>query len=139
MNQELDRWLEHPYVETLAFYSVAVLSLIVFLSVFELVTKYNGWEEIRKGNVAVAMAIAGKIFGISNIFRFAIQMDVTVYQSLQWAVFGYFLLLVSYLVFEFMTPYFNIDDEIAKDNRAVGLISMILSVSMSYIIGSGIS
>lgn len=139
MNQELDQWMEHPYVETLAFFSVAVLALIVFLAIFELVTKYNGWDEIKKGNVAVAMAISGKIFGICNIFRFAILTGEDVYHSLLWAGFGFILLLLAYLVFEFMTPYFNIDAEIAKDNRAVGLISMFISVSLSYIVGAGIS
>jgi putative membrane protein len=138
MNQELDLWLEHPYVETLAYFSVAVLALIVFLAVFELVTKYNAWEGIKQGNLAVAMTIGGKIFGICNIFRFAILMDENVYQSLLWAGYGYVLLLLAYLVFEFMTPYFNIDAEIAQDNRAVGLISMFISISMSYVIGAGI-
>ncbi|WP_122983802.1 DUF350 domain-containing protein, partial [Geobacillus zalihae] len=33
---------------------------------------------------------------------------------------------------------FNIDDEIANDNRAVGLISMVISVGLSFVIGEGI-
>jgi putative membrane protein len=139
MNQEVDRWLDNPFLETLAFFSVAVLALIVFLAVFELVTRYKGWEEIKKGNVAVAMAVSGKILGICNIFRFAILMDVGVYESLLWAGFGFVLLMAAYLIFEFLTPYFNIDAEIEKDNRAVGLISMFISIGVSYIVGAGIS
>ncbi|KLR74011.1 membrane protein, partial [Geobacillus sp. T6] len=53
---------EHDMVKTAANFSVAVLCIVVFLAVFELVTKYKNWEEIRKGNVAVAMATGGKIF-----------------------------------------------------------------------------
>ena len=33
----------------------------------------------------------------------------------------------------------EIDEEIKNDNRAVGLISMIISIGLSYIIGAGIS
>ncbi|MNN75285.1 hypothetical protein D3C81_1915780 [compost metagenome] len=55
-----------------------------------------------------------------------------------WATFGYVILLAAYFIFEFLTPNFNIDEEIGKDNKAIGLISMVLSVSLSYIIGASV-
>nr|WP_281890932.1 DUF350 domain-containing protein [Paenibacillus sp. YYML68] len=131
--------MDNPYVETLAFFSVAVLALVVFLAIFELVTKYKDWEEIKKGNLAVAMATGGKIFGICNLFRFAILNNDTVLHSLIWAGYGYVLLLAAYFIFEFLTPYFKIDDEIQKDNRAVGFIAMIISISLSYVIGASVT
>lgn len=139
MNQEIDAWLEHPYIETLGYFSVAALSLIVFLAIFEQVTSYKGWDEIKKGNMSVAMTIGGKIFGICNVFRYAIATGGTVYESMLWAIYGYVLLLLAYWIFEFLTPYFRIDHEIAKDNQAVAILSMMISISMSYLIGAGIS
>jgi putative membrane protein len=139
MNEEVDVLLANPYVETIAFFSVAVVALIVFLAIFELVTKYKDWEEIKNGNIAVAMATGGKIFGICNIFRFAILNNDSVLHSLIWAGFGFLLLLVAYFIFEFLTPYFKIDEQIQKDNKAVGLISMMISVSISYVIGASVS
>lgn len=135
-NEGVDRWMGNPYVETLAFFSIAVLALIVFLAIFELVTKYKDWEEIKKGNVSVAMATGGKIFGICNLFRFAILNNDSILHSLIWAGFGFILLLAAYFIFEFLTPYFKIDEEIQRDNRAVGLLSLIISVSLSYVIGA---
>ena len=139
MNNELDDLLTNPYIETFAFFSVTILALIVFLSVFEFVTKYNNWQEIKKGNVSVAMATGGKIFGICNIFRFAITSNGSIYHALIWASFGFILLMIAYFIFEFLTPNFNIDDEIAKDNKAIGLISMILSIALSYVIGASVT
>ncbi len=136
MNGQLDKLLDNPYAAALVFVSVTVLSLIVFLSVFELVTKYKCWDEIKKGNVAVAMATGGKIFGICNIFRFSIEANDSVYQSMIWGAFGFVILMTAYFLFEFLTPVFRIDEEIARDNRAVGLIAMIISVSLSYVIGA---
>ncbi|MCZ8519394.1 MULTISPECIES: DUF350 domain-containing protein [Paenibacillus] len=136
MNEQLDWMMGNPYVETLAFFSVAVLALIVFLAIFELVTKYKDWEEIKNGNVAVAMATGGKIFGICNLFRFAILNNDSLLDSLVWAGYGFLLLLAAYFIFEFLMPYFKIDDQIKNDNRAVGLISMMISVSLSYVIGA---
>jgi putative membrane protein len=138
MNEQVDAWLNNPYVGTLAFFMVTVLSLIVFLAVFEFVTKYDNWKEIKKGNISVAMATGGKIFGIGNIFRFAIQSNDSVYHALIWASYGFVLLLAAYFIFEFLTPTISIDEEIAKDNRAVGFLSMVISIAMSYVIGASV-
>ncbi|WP_083243439.1 DUF350 domain-containing protein [Paenibacillus nuruki] len=130
--------LAHPVGMMIGFFSVAVLQLIVFLWCFEMVAKYKCWDEIRRGNLAVAMATGGKIFGICNIMRFSIEAHSTVYESLGWSVIGFLLLLAAYFIFEFLTPVFKIDEEIAADNKAVGLISMIISISLSYVIGATI-
>lgn len=133
---EVEDLLSNPYVGTLAFFAVAVVALVVFLTLFEMVTTYNDWAEIKAGNLSVAMATGGKIFGICNLFRFAILNNDTMIRSLIWAGYGFVLLLVAYFIFEFLTPYFKIDDEIKKDNRAVGLLSMMISISLSYVIGA---
>ncbi|WP_338451424.1 DUF350 domain-containing protein [Niallia oryzisoli] len=135
----MNQFWENQYVQTAANYSVVILCIIVFLAVFELVTKYRNWSEIKKGNLAVAMATGGKIFGITNIFRFSIEHNNTLLTMVGWGVFGFLLLLVGYFIFEFLTPTFKIDDEIEKDNRAVGLISMVISIGLSYVIGASIT
>jgi putative membrane protein len=134
----MNEFWENEYVLTAANYSVVVLCLIVFLSLFELVTKYKNWEEIKKGNLAVAMATGGKIFGIANIFRYSIEQNDSFLTMIIWGFFGFCLLLIGYFIFEFLTPTFKIDEEIQTDNRAVGLISMIISIGLSFVIGAGI-
>ncbi|AEH46943.1 DUF350 domain-containing protein [Parageobacillus thermoglucosidasius] len=129
---------ENEIVKIAANFSVAVLCMVVFLAIFELVTKYKNWEEIQKGNVAVAMATGGKIFGIANIFRYALHHHESLLAMIGWGIYGFILLLVAYFIYEFLTPKFNIDEEIAKDNRAVGLISMVISIGLSFVIGEGI-
>ncbi|WP_310832282.1 DUF350 domain-containing protein [Paenibacillus pedocola] len=138
MQGNIDLLLDHPLGALLGYFTVAILGLVIFLSFFEMVTKYNCWEEIRKGNVAVAMATGGKIFGICNILRFSIQAGASIYETMKWSLVGFLLLLLAYFLFEFLTPVFSIDDEIAADNRAVGLTAMLISVSLSYVIGAAI-
>ncbi|WP_078555429.1 DUF350 domain-containing protein [Bacillus alkalicellulosilyticus] len=134
----MEQLIENVYVQTVAYFSVAVLAIIVFLTIFELVTKYSNWVEIKKGNVAVAMATGGKIAGISIIFHFSITMNDSILVMLGWGVFGFILLLISYFMYEFLTPSFNVDEEIQKGNVAVGLISLILSIALSFVIGASI-
>ena len=136
MGNEVDWLLGNTYTASLVYVSLVVLSLIVFLSIFELVTRYSCWTEIKRGNLAVAMATSGKIFGICNIFRFSIEANDSIYQSLFTGAFGFIILLASYFLFEFLTPVFRIDDEIMRDNRAVGFIAMVISVALSYVIGA---
>ncbi|CAM3923573.1 integral inner membrane protein [Lederbergia lenta] len=130
---------ENSVVQTAGYYSVTVLCIVLFLFIFEIVTKYDNWEEIKNGNLAVAMATGGKIFGIANVFRHSILHHDGLFIMIGWGVYGFFLLLTGYFMFEFLTPKFNVDKEIEKDNRAVGFLSMIISVGLSYVIGSGIN
>ncbi|MEK5039190.1 DUF350 domain-containing protein [Sporosarcina sp. FSL K6-3457] len=129
----------HPLVETAGYFSVVILCLIVSMVLFELVTKYKNWEEIRKGNLSVAFATGGKIFGVCNIFRYSIERHNSLPEMIGWGLFGFILLVFAYILFEFLTPKFNIDKEIEADNRSVGFISLIISVGLSFVIGASIS
>lgn len=128
----------HDYLYTAGIYSIVVISIVLALSLFEWITAYTTWEEIKKGNVAVALATAGKVFGVANIFRYSIESNDSVLQMLGWGAFGFLLLIFVYFIFEFMTPSFKVDTELSADNRAVGLLSFILSVSLSFVIGASI-
>lgn len=133
-----DGFWKNIIVETAARYSVVVLCTVVFLSIFELVTSYKNWVEIKSGNFAVAMATGGKIFGIATIFRYSIEHNDTLLQSIGWGVIGFLLLLFGYIMFEFLTPTIKIDEEIGKGNIAVGFISMTISVGLAFVIGASI-
>ena len=129
----------HPLVETAGYFSVTVLCLLVAMVIFEMVTKYKNWEEIKNGNLSVAMATGGKIFGVTNIFRYSIEQHNTMVEMIGWGVFGFTLLIFAYILFEFLTPKFKVDEEIQKDNRSVGFISLVISVGLSFVIGASIS
>jgi putative membrane protein len=131
-------FMSNAFVKTAANYSVVVLCLVLFLAVFELVTRYKNWVEIKNGNLSVAMATGGKIFGIANIFRYSISHNDSLIMMVMWGIYGFILLLIGYFIYEFLTPKFQIDKEIENDNRAVGFISMVISIGLSFVIGEGI-
>lgn len=133
------KFWEHPLVETAGYFSVVVLCLVIAMVLFEIVTKYKNWHEIKKGNVAVALATGGKIIGICNIFRYSIERHTTLLEMIGWGFFGFVLLIFAYILFEFFTPGFKVDEEIEKDNRSVGFISFTISVGLSFVIGASIT
>lgn len=128
----------HSYIYTAGVYSVVVIAIIIALAIFEWVTKYNTWNEVKKGNLSVALATGGKVFGVANVFRHSIMANDSVLSMLGWGAFGFALLIFVYFIFEFLTPGFKVDQELKQDNRAVGLLSFVLSVSLSYVIGASI-
>ncbi|MEF2966923.1 DUF350 domain-containing protein [Paenibacillus sp. M1] len=138
MEGTIDPLLEQPIGLMAGYFSVAVLELIVFLSCFELVTRYRCWHEIKSGNLAVSLATGGKIFGLCNILRFATARS-SIYEFMVWSLVGAFILFLAYILFEFLTPVFHIDKEIAEGNVAVGFIAMAVSISVSYVIGACIA
>lgn len=139
VNVDSSKFWQHPLVETAGYFSVVVLCLVVAMVIFEIVTKYNNWEEIKKGNIAVSLATGGKILGICNIFRYSIERHSTLFEMVGWGIFGFVLLIFAYLLFEFFTPRFKVDEEIAADNRSVGFISFTISLGLSFVIGASIS
>lgn len=134
----MESFFSHEYVYTAGVYSIVVISLIIALAIFEWVTKYGTWRQIQQGNLSVALATGGKIFGVANVFRHSIMANDSVLTMLAWGAYGFVLLLFVYFIFEFLTPRFKVDEELENNNKAVGLVSFILSVSLSYIIGATI-
>lgn len=134
----MESFWQHPVAQMTGYYTVVLLCLLIAMAMFEVVTKYKNWEEIQNGNVAVALATGGKIVGICNVFRYSIEHHSSLLETIGWGMFGFVLLIIAYLLFEFVTPKLNVDEEIANDNRAVGLISCTISVGLSFVIGSTI-
>lgn len=129
----------NPFGMTSLYFLLSLVSILLFLILFEMVTKYRKWEQIKNGNLSVAMATSGKIFGIANIFRYAIEHNETLLETMIWGAFGFIMLMLAYFIFEFLTPHFKVDDEIEKDNRAIGILSLIISVATSYVVGASIT
>lgn len=135
MKENIDPLLQQPFGLMIGYFSVAVLELIVFLSFFERLAKYRCWHEIKRGNMAASLATGGKIFGLCNIIRFAAKQP-SIYDFMIWSAVGAVLLFAAYLLFQFLTPVFQLDQEIASGNTSVGFISMAVSVSVSFLIGA---
>lgn len=129
----------NPLVETAGYFSVVVLCLVVSMVLFEIVTKYKNWEEIKNGNVAVALATGGKILGVCNIFRYSIERHTSLAEMIGWGLYGFVLLIFAYILFEFFSPKFKVDEEIEADNRSVGFISFTISLGLSFVIGASIT
>ena len=129
----------NAYVSVIVFFIAVSAVMQVATLLFNLVTKYQIWDEIRQGNVAVALSTGGIILGVANIMHFAIRSNDSLVTTLLWGGFGTLLLLAVYAAFELFTPVLPVSEEIGKGNKAVGLISFFYSLAFSFVIGASIS
>lgn len=124
---------------SLTCFLTGLLIILLTIFIFTRVTKYNDWKEIAEGNTAAALALGGKVLGVANIIRFSVLSSTGAAETILWGLTGSVLLILVYLLFEWLTPKLNVNREIASGNTAVGLLSMVFSVAASFVIGASIS
>ncbi|SEA48851.1 putative membrane protein [Thalassobacillus cyri] len=129
-----------PFIATFAYFVIAVIVVLIGLGVFEVITtKYKDWEEVRQGNTAVALSIAGKIIGICIILSFAIYHSLTLWDTLIWGAYGVVLQMLAYFLFEMFTRKFSVETMLKDNNIAVGIISIGVSIGLAFVIGASIT
>ncbi|WLD94768.1 DUF350 domain-containing protein [Alkalihalobacillus sp. AL-G] len=130
----------NPYILTLLYFIVAVVIVVVGLIIFELITtKYKDWDEIERGNSAVALSIGGKIIGICVILAFSIYNNDTILSTAIWGGYGVVLQMVAYYLFDFLARKIPIESEMKKGNIAVGIISLCVSIGLAFVVGASIT
>ncbi|WP_430784788.1 DUF350 domain-containing protein [Virgibacillus flavescens] len=129
-----------PFVATLVYFVISVVIVLIGLFIFELMTKkYKDLVAVQEGNEAVAMSIAGKIIGICIILSFAIYHSNEIYETLIWGIYGVALQLVAYVLFDLFTRKFSVEDQLLKNNKAVGILSMGVSIGLAFVVGASIT
>lgn len=130
----------NPFLLTFLYFVIAIVVVLVGLVIFEYITrKYKDWEEIEKGNTAVALSVGGKIIGICIILSFAIYHSISVWETMIWGAYGVLLQMIAYFLFEGLTRKFSVEVKIKENNVAVGIISMTVSIGLAFVIGASIT
>ncbi|RLL47857.1 DUF350 domain-containing protein [Oceanobacillus piezotolerans] len=128
------------FIATVVYFFISIVILYIGLVIFEVITtKYKDYEELKNGNVAVALSIAGKVIGISIILAFSIYNSTHIYDSIIWGVVGIVLQMIAYYIMEILTRSFSVEDQLKNNNIAVGIFSMSVSIGLGFVIGASIT
>ncbi|MFB4166728.1 DUF350 domain-containing protein [Virgibacillus sp. JSM 102003] len=129
-----------PFIATFVYFAISIVIILIGLVLFANITrKYKDMDQVKEGNQAVALSIAGKIMGIGVILAFAIYNSDVIYETVIWGAYGVVLQMVAYVLFELFTHKFSVEEQLLKDNRAVGIISMAVSIGLGFVIGASIT
>ncbi|WP_042223221.1 DUF350 domain-containing protein [Oceanobacillus manasiensis] len=129
-----------PFIDSLMYFAISVVIVLIGLIIFENMTrKYKDMEEVKNGNQAVALSIAGKIIGICIVLAFAIYHSIQIQETIIWGLFGVLLQMIAYGIFDLFTRKFSVEEQLRQNNLAVGIISMAVSIGLALVIGASIT
>ncbi|MFD1738103.1 DUF350 domain-containing protein [Bacillus salitolerans] len=127
-------------LDLLANFSVYALSafgvFVIAMLLITLATKHKEFELIGKGNQAAALSFGGKLFGVALVLGSAIAHSVSLVDMVIWGFIGLVAQLLFFYLSELITIRFSISEAIEKDNKAVGILLLLLSLSIGWIIAS---
>ncbi|NGZ76370.1 DUF350 domain-containing protein [Saccharibacillus alkalitolerans] len=116
---------------------VAIIVLqVVGMLIFFIKTPFNDMDELKKGNVAVGLALAGKFIATGIILGISAYTNTSIWHMALWFVVGQVCLVIVYWVFELLTPKFKIADQLQKGNVAVGLLLCAVFIGTAISISS---
>ncbi|MFS0675188.1 DUF350 domain-containing protein [Ornithinibacillus sp. 179-J 7C1 HS] len=129
-----------PFISTLIYFVISIVIVLIGLFIFENLTRsYKDLEEIKNGNVAVSLSVIGKVIGICIILAFAIYSSNVIWETIIWGAFGVILQMIAYVLYDLFTRNFSVQEQLSKNNIAVGLMSMGVSIGLALVIGASIT
>lgn len=109
-----------------------VLLQVLGMVIFALMTPFKDMEELKKGNVAVALAFGGKFLATAVILGVAAYTNTSIWFMMLWFAVGYVCLIASYWIFELFTPGFRISEQLQKGNVAVGVMLCMVFIGTAF-------
>lgn len=128
------------FIATVVYFVIAIIIVLAGIFIFENMTrKYKDMEEVKNGNTAVALSVVGKIVGICIILSFAIYNSGRFTDTIIWGIVGVVLQMIAYWLFDLFTRNFSVEEELKKNNIAVGVMSVGVSIGLAFVIGASIT
>jgi len=113
--------------------SIVVIIVLQFLGmfIFSLLTPFNDLEQLKRGNVAVGLAMGGKFVATAIILGVAAFTNTSILHMVLWFAVGYVCLIITYWIFDWVTPGLKISEELEKGNNAIGILLCLVYIGIS--------
>lgn len=116
---------------------LTIMSLqFIGMYVFSLLTPFNDFEELKKGNIAVGLAMGGKFMGTAIVLGVSAFTNSSIIHMAIWFGVGYICLIATYLLFDLVTPKMSVAEQLQNRNTAVGVLLCFLYIGMGFAISS---
>lgn len=115
---------------------VVVLLQFAGMYVFSLMTPYKEMEQINKGNVAVGLTMGGEFLATAIVLAIAAYTNSSVLHMSLWFAVGFICLIVTYWVFDWLTPNFSLAKQLEEGNVAVGSLLACVYIGIALAVGS---
>jgi len=117
----------------------AFVLLFVGLFLFDLTSRNEKIKLVSQGNTTAALVMGGKLLGLAFVIGSAIAHSVSFWDMVIWGVIGIVAQIVFYILAEVVTINYSIKDAINEDRVSVGILLMMFSLSIGWIIASSLT
>ena len=131
--------MENLYLNFLSYLGVGLGLLLVGTFLFEVTTKNKEFALIASGNKTAAYVLGGRLLGLALVLYSTIANSVSLFDMVIWGAVGIIAQIVAFYLAEILTPSFSLNDAIDKDNQAVGIFLLILSIAIGLIIAGSLT
>ncbi|MCK1999882.1 DUF350 domain-containing protein [[Brevibacterium] frigoritolerans] len=120
----------------LSYVGTGFVLLIIGLILFELTTKVKELKLISERNETAAFVLGGKTFGLALVLGSAIANSINLNDMILWGSIGIVTQIILFYLAQLIMfiVRFSINKAIEDNNRAVGIILFILSMSVGWIV-----
>jgi putative membrane protein len=115
---------------------VIVLLQLVGMVILSKMTPFNDVEELNKGNVAVGLTFGGQFLGTAIILGVSAYTNSSIWHMALWFAVGYVCLVLSYWIFDWLTPGIKLSDQLKDGNKAVGLLLACVYIGIAFAVSS---
>lgn len=124
------------WLDLLISFIVIVILQFGGMFIFSLMTPFNDMEELNRGNKAVGLALGGKFLATAIILGVAAYTNSSIWHLALWFIIGYLMLILTYWMFEWVTPGVKLADQLKEGNVAVGTMLACVYVGIAFAMSS---
>jgi putative membrane protein len=123
-------------VDVAVSFIVIVVLQLLGMFIFSLMTPFDDMEQLKKGNAAVALAFGGKFLATAIILGTSAYSNSSIWHVALWFAVGYVMLILTYWIFEWVSPKLKLSEQLLKGNVAIGALLAFVYVGMGFSISS---
>ena len=122
------------FINYLMYFGVSAALLALGVVIFIFTTKTREFTLIGQGNKAAGIVVAGRTIGLAVILYSAIANSVSLLDLIVWAGVGIITQIAANFLVEVLTPRFDVEAALEKDNVAVAIALAGMFISIGLII-----
>jgi len=109
------------------YFAVSLLALVLFKTVYALVTPHDEWKLVKEKNLAAAVAFVGAILGFSLALASAASNSVSLIDYVVWAIVALVAQIFAFLLSRFYVP--QLSQRITDGELPAGIVLAGISVA----------
>lgn len=122
------------FVNYLLYLVTSLILLALGVTIFVFTTKTKEFKLIGQGNTSAGVVLAGRTLGLAIILYSAVANSTSLLDLAIWAFVGIVTQVLANYLAELLTPNFNVEEALEKDNIAVAISLAGMFISIGLII-----